>query len=640
MGVLRDYAVNQLRWGFVSLALLSPMSLSAQADTSLVLDEVEVTALRIDFTGVGKHTDKLDSTQLEQTFTPHLASMLSRQTPLFVRTYGNGTLATLGIRGGSASHTQLLWNGIPLRNPMIGLVDLALIPSAFIDQASVHYGGHGAAFGSGAVGGLISMRNEPISDVNQMEISMALGSWHQGLGAMKIQYGHQRLRWSTRLFAHAAENNFRYRLNRQLPDRRQVHHRLNNMGLLHEGVLMLSKQQQITARLWYQQSDRQISPTSVQTVSKTAQQDESLRASLHWSRDGRKVDWQLKAAWLDERIDYQDSLILLYTKNHFQSLITEGEMVISWGNGLQMASGLYAERTTASSANYEAQPVRLQYAAFTSLRWLQQDWLWRVQAREEVTDDIASPLLVDFSAEWYGLRHTILKASLSRNYRMPTLNDLYWMPGGNPLLQPERGWTLESGLTYAKTIDKFSIRGSATGYVRTIDQWIMWMPPVKDVSNYWAPINVAMVNSHGLEIRSTTSFSELNWKGMFHLGLDLTWSSFGTALPEFSIQEGDQLFYVPVHNLMSGIQMDLGPWSVHYTHHWFGPSPGINEEVKAADIGTAGISGQIRRPRTTFFLFLQLDNVWDVPYRIIERRPMPGRSVSAGFKVSFSDPAL
>jgi len=33
-------------------------------------------------------------------------------------------------------------------------------------------------------------------------------------------------------------------------------------------------------------------------------------------------------------------------------------------------------------------------------------------------------------------------------------------------------------------------------------------------------------------------------------------------------------------------------------------------------------------------LLLQVDNIWDVPYRMIERRPMPGRGFELGLKVS------
>ena len=43
----------------------------------------------------------------------------------------------------------------------------------------------------------------------------------------------------------------------------------------------------------------------------------------------------------------------------------------------------------------------------------------------------------------------VAKASISRNYRFPTLNDLYFLPGGNPDLKSEHGFTYDVGLSFS-----------------------------------------------------------------------------------------------------------------------------------------------------------------------------------------------
>ena len=211
--------------------------MQGQADTTINLREIEVTAQRLDLTGIGKHTDRIDSHDMALHHDDHLAAMLTSHTALYVRNYGNGTLATLGIRGGNATHTQLIWNGIPLRNPMIGLVDLALVPSAFIDEAAIHYGGHGAAFGSGAVGGLISMNNNDISTTNLFSVEFGVGSWGYRNGSIKMNYGSDKIRLGTRIVLQSMENNFRYRLAKGQPERNQVHHKLYNAGILQEVII-------------------------------------------------------------------------------------------------------------------------------------------------------------------------------------------------------------------------------------------------------------------------------------------------------------------------------------------------------------------------------------------------------------------
>lgn len=619
----------------VSLSLLSGQQpLSAQADSIRVLKQIEVTAERIDLTDIGKHTDHIDKSSLLFSQHDNLASVLSMQTPLFVRSYGAGTLATLGIRGGSASHTQILWNGIPLRNPMLGLQDIALIPGAFFDEAAIHYGGHGAAFGSGAVGGLISISNSPVSPVNRIGANVYAGSWGRRGGDIQLDYGFGKIRFSSRLLLQQAENNFRYRLDRNLSERNQVHNQLKNRGILQEISYAINDKQTFTGRLWVQNADRQIPPTSTQTTSKAAQQDKVLRASVQWNRVGEKFHLQLKSAWLDEVNDYQDTLILLYTHNRFKTWLAEASTSFNPGDHVSFAGGIYTEIAQGESENYKSIQSRNQSAVFSSVRLNSKNWMWRLQARQELTEHTWSPLLMDVSTEWTGIKRLTFKTSLSRNYRMPTLNDLNWRPGGNPELLPEQGWTVEAGIHYKIVNEKINFTTSLTAYKRNIDQWIMWMPPVKDVRAYWSPINITKVNSRGMESRTSFSYSTKKWNVALNTGIDLTWSTFETALPEFRIEKGEQLFYVPVENLMTGLTWHYQAWSGYYLHHWFSPSTGINDQIKAANVGSAGIAVDFKMNRLNESIYLEADNIWNVPYRIIERRPMPGRSFTAGVKIS------
>lgn len=624
-----------LVFSFVTFWVVSGINvLQAQIDSVQVLKQIEVTAERIDLADIGKHTDRIDQAKISHSRHEDLASVLSMQSPLFVRSYGTGTLATLGIRGGGAAHTQIVWNGIPLRNPMLGLQDLSLIPGVFFDEAAIHYGGHGSAFGSGAVGGLISISNAQVSNINRVGIHLSAGSWGHRGGDIQLDYGLGKLRLSSRLFSQYGENNFRFRLDKGLPERNQVHNQIKDQGILQEVSFEISEKQFITGRLWFQYADRQIPPTSTQNTSKAAQQDKILRASLQWNYVAEKFHWQLKSAWLDEINDYQDTLIILYTHNRFRTWLAEAVATYNPGNSLSIACGINTEIAQGQSENYQSTKSRNQSAVFSSVRLVSKNWLWRMQARQELTENIWSPLLADISTEWSGIKNMTFKTNLSRNYRMPTLNDLNWRPGGNPGLLPEQGWTIEAGIHYKSNSDKLSFTSSLTGYKRNIDQWIMWMPPVKGISDYWSPINITKVNSRGIEMRGALEYKSNKWIIDFNTGLDLTWSTFETSLKEFQIEAGDQLFYVPVENLMTGLTVHFHNWSGFYNHHWFGPSSGINDQIKAANIGSVGLSVDFAKHRLTESIYLLADNIWNVPYRIIERRPMPGRSFTAGVKIS------
>lgn len=613
------------------------VALSVGQDTATVrLQGVEVVASRVDLSSVGKHTDRLDSTAWKDRYAPDLATLLALQTPLFVRSYGSGSLATLGIRGSSSAHTQVLWNGVPLRNPMLGLTDLALIPSGLLDHASVHYGGHGAAFGSGAMGGLVDIGSRIRRDADRIEVSGAAGSWGTWIGGIRLDYGSRTLRLSTRYVYQHADNDYKYRINRDLPPRVQVHHALDHHAFWQEALLGLGRAGEIKAGVWYQYADRQIPPTSVQNISRSAQQDENLRALLQWRKEAGSGSWELRTAYLDERIDFQDSLILLYTTNRFRTWIAEASTLQVVGERLRLSGGLYVEHVIASSANYLRDRERGQQAAYASARLRTGKWIWRAQVREERTARSWSPLLWDLGMEWEVTERISVKSSLSRNYRVPTINDLSWRPGGNPDLLPESGYSWEAGIALQQVAGSNTWKGSLTGYAREVHDWILWLPPVPDVRDYWSPVNIAKVRARGLETRLGYGHRFGRLGVAIDLGMDLTWSTLSEPVSDLGLSKGDQMLYVPVENVLANLQLELRGFFLVYRHHWFGSAPGINEAIRAGDVGTANLGYRIRGGRVDGSVYLQVDNVWDVPYRYIERRPMPGRGWRLGVRCGWN----
>lgn len=66
--------------------------------------------------------------------------------------------------------------------------------------------------------------------------------------------------------------------------------------------------------------------------------------------------------------------------------------------------------------------------------------------REEMSGDKWAPLIPAFFIDGLISRkgNVMVKASVSRNYRFPTLNDLYFLPGGNPDLKNEHGFSYDA----------------------------------------------------------------------------------------------------------------------------------------------------------------------------------------------------
>ena len=89
--------------------------------------------------------------------------------------------------------------------------------------------------------------------------------------------------------------------------------------------------------------------------------------------------------------------------------------------------------------------------------------------RQEWFNGEAVPFIPSVGASYDFTKAIKAKAKISRNYRIPTLNDRFWNPGGNPDLQAESGWSQEATLEYKRELDKNPFSFSLTGYSRRIN---------------------------------------------------------------------------------------------------------------------------------------------------------------------------
>ena len=101
--------------------------------------EVNVTARR-PMKEIGIQKTQLDTTILHENIALSMADILTFNTSIFVKQYGRATLSTVAFRGTSPSHTQVTWNGMRINSPMLGMTDFSMIPSYFIDDASLLHG--------------------------------------------------------------------------------------------------------------------------------------------------------------------------------------------------------------------------------------------------------------------------------------------------------------------------------------------------------------------------------------------------------------------------------------------------------------------------------------------------------------------
>ena len=605
--------------------------LFAQRDTSFPLPQVTIGAASLRDGMTGERVEHFDTVLLAQSGGLDLGTLLVLQGNIYIKSYGLGSLATSSMRGGSAGQTAITWNGIPLQSPMLGLTDLALLPVFLTDEVSVHYGSSGAQWGSGAVGGRIALQNKrPVIPGWRFGLQGGAGSYGAENIQLKGQYNRGKWAAVTRILYSDAVNNFPWRTNDTLPEKRQTNATARQYGVLQDVYWQITPHQQLEGHFWHQNNDRQIPPTATQNKSLARQYDQATRSTVQWKYFFPKHTLFIKGAYLTENIDYQDDQIKLRALSNFKTRFAEMEdrwVINQWWT---VQTGLNYAGYSARADGYKTGVKEQRGAGFASLQLHKGHWEIQTNLRQEWIDGHVIPLMPSFGGQYFITPFLSIKAKSARQYRLPTLNDRYWQPGGNPDLLPESGWSHEGGLVVALAS---GLEYAATVYHRRVQNWILWSQA--DGQPFWSSNNITEVFSRGIEQQLRYGFS---WKKMQvdgNINYDYTRSTNEKALLKPKLAPGEQLLYVPVHQASGGISVRFKKISFQYRHRYSGAVKGINEKVPAYDIGfvRCQIAWQHAPGAGTFFI--QSDNLWNKNYRVVERRPMPGRNYQVGASFQF-----
>jgi vitamin B12 transporter len=606
------------------------------ADTVVSIPQIEVTASAIRQQPAGSATQKWSPAQLAKSPAGSLADLLSMEAGTYVKNYGPGSVATSSVRGGSAGHTLILWNGLPVQNPMLGLSDLSLLPVQAATSISFTRGGNAALWGSGAIGGVLNLDNR--ADFSQRIVLESItrgGSFGHFQQQLTIGLGNEKLQSATRISHQQADNDFYYFVAPGLPERQQTNARFSQQLLLQDLFWKINHRHRLALHFWGQQTARQIPPTNVQSRSEAQQDDLSARLLLDYQYLAGKGLWQVKTGLFDERLDYFDDLILLESRSRFRTLFAEMTAQRQWGRWHHFFAGNTHTYTRAWSAGYlENTPSEYRTALFASWKYHREKFSSQVSLRQEMADGKLLPTLPALGIDWQFHPAFTLKGKISRNYRLPTLNDRYWMPGGNPGLLPESGWSQELALGHKMERTKLKIEISITVFNRSIDEWILWSP--REGQAFWSANNITRVWSRGLEPRLSVAWVFKNMKLNLSGGYDFVRSTNQMAVEIPRMDKGDQLIYTPVHQAFGVFSFEWKSLYAAYQHTFTGPTDGINESLGAFQAGHVRLqySGSIKKYKGT--VFLNIYNIWDADYLVMERRPMPGIHFQTGIHFAFS----
>lgn len=610
-------------------------------DSINYLPVVEVSSSRLTKFSSGNKNETLDSTLLNRYSTCNLADLLSNESQVFIKSYGLGSLATTSFRGAGANHTAVLWNGFNIQSPMNGLLDMSLVPVYFVNDVKLQYGGAGALWGSGAVGGTIHLNNTATFNKGfSVMANASYGSFSDKQGQVSVDISKKRFSTSIKLFEHDAKNNFPFINTSQYgkPEQKQSNAELKQYGLLLENNFKVNDRQKLNTRFWYQNSDRNIPPSMTQNINVSNQKDELFRVTSEWERIGDKLQFLLRSAYFDENLFYSDWLIGLRSKSRTQVLITEAENRFSITKYDLLNIGINNTYSKALTDNYLGVPEQNRFAVFASykIHSMKNTWSSVVSARQEFINAQAVPFTTSLGLEGSLSKYFSIKSNFAQHYRIPTFNDMYWAQGGNPLLKPEKGWSEEASLMYKHIYKAFSWELGATAFNRNIDNWIIWLPNQYGI---WTPENMLKVWSRGMEYKLKLDYSSDNFNvqlsGMYNYILSTNQKV--VAGNQTSLNK--QLIYVPIQNGQANATISYRGASLSYTQIYTGYRYTLSdnsEYLKPYTIGNLNIAQLFSFKTFKLKVCAQFNNVWKETYQVLAYRAMPLFNYQLGLTCYFN----
>jgi len=255
------------------------------------------------------HESVIDTLAMQQSIHLDLSELLTKHSTVYIKSSGDGSLATASFRGTDPGHTKVFWNGIRLNSPMLGQVDLSMVPVCFTDQVKLLHGSSSLTETSGALGGTISMQGIP--DWNRktgLKINQEAGSFHSYHTTSELDLRFGNLLTATKLFYNQSQNDFPFTNTGILPseETRLKNAGFRKLGFNQDAYYRLNDKNQVSLHLWYQQAERNIpQPMSYEGDDRSEKQyDKQFFSAAAWKYYREKATLEVRSGISLTKLNY------------------------------------------------------------------------------------------------------------------------------------------------------------------------------------------------------------------------------------------------------------------------------------------------------------------------------------------------
>ena len=672
---IKDTRIENLQVNIlILLSLFITLSVpQSNAQKANELNEVVISGTR-PMKEIGVQKTTIDSIALKENISLSMADILAFNSSIFVKNYGRATLSTVAFRGTSPSHTQVTWNGMKINNPMLGMTDFSTIPAYFIDRASLLHGTSSVNETGGGLGGLVKLSTNPDAPKGiNIQYIQGIGSFKTFDEFFHFTYASKKWTTSTRAVYMSSPNDYTYInhdkkvniydenhniIGQYHPKERNRSGAYKDLHILQEVYYNSLKGDKIGLNAWYVNSNRELPLLTTEYGDErdfeNRQREQTFRGLLSWEHNRNLWKLGLKGGYIYTWLayDYKREIAedkwstMTRSRSRVHTIFGNAEWEYyptnKWFFNVNVTAHQQLVRSEDNNILYQLQDRavigydkgRIELTGSVSAKWQPIDRLgMSIVVREDFYGTKWTPFIPAFFIDGIITQNGKLtvKASVSRNYRFPSLNDLYFLPGGNPDLKSEKGFNYDCGLSF-KTGKSglYSLDTDATWFDSYIDDWIIWLPTPK---GFFSPRNVRRVHAYGVELKGNLGLRiAKNW--WLDLNGSYSWTPSinqgdKTSEPDKSI--GKQLPYIPKHSASVTGRVTWKSWSFLYKWCYYSERYTMtsNEYSISGHLPEYFMSNISLEKNFVFKpidlqLKLAVNNLFNEDYLSVLSRPMPG----------------
>ena len=622
-------------------------------------------------------SQKLQGKQLEGLSSNSVADALRYFSGVQLKDYGGvGGVKTLDIRSMGTNHLAVSYDGIQLGNAQNGQIDLGKYSMDNIEMIELYNGQKSRILqpardfgGSGSV--YISTRRPRFPHGERTHVSVTYRS-----GSFGLQNPSARLEWrlsrNVSLSANVeytyANGRYRFRYRKRFSDGTMAWDTTatRRNGDLHAlraeaGVFGAYHGGRWMAKAYYYDSERGIPGAIVNNVWKNSQRqwDRNFFVQGTWQHTASdRYVLLANAKWARDYMHYLNpDTTLMYINNRFHqdelylSLAQKYSLTEHWD--VSLSTDYMYNHLKADLANFAYPSRNTLFASLASaidLGWFKAQgsvlgtFVWdRTRVSRSSLARFTPAVFTSF--EPWGPTGLTIRAFFKRAFRMPTFNDLYYTDIGNSALKPEYATQWNLGLGWRPLFSGLFRYLHLTGdaYHNRISDKIIAVP--KGTGQYrWMMMNIGRVRIWGLDVAAETEMA-LPWGINLTGRLSYTFQSARDYTdPEDNLDAAGtykgQIAYIPKHSgsVIAGATwkaLDLHYSFIYVGERWHNSSnipanyeqPWYTHDLSATytiPLGRAPMT--LQRAPMTLRVTLEVNNLLDQQYEVIQNYPMPGRN--------------